>query len=68
MRNSNGLNLKKKKKGGTHGKCHETEKMKRRDSTELSWLRVRLDFGSGHDLRVVRLSPMSGSTLIGESA
>ena len=25
------------------------------------------DFGSGHDLRVVRLSPVLGSMLIGES-
>ena len=28
--------------------------------------RLDLDFGSGHDLRVVRLSPMLGSTLDGE--
>ena len=27
-----------------------------------------LDFGSGHDLRVVRSSPMSDSALSGESA
>ena len=26
-----------------------------------------LDFGSGHDLRVVRLSPTLGSEFIGES-
>jgi len=29
---------------------------------------VTLDFGSGHDLRAVRLSPMSGSELSMESA
>ena len=30
--------------------------------------RLTLDFGSGHDLRVVRSSPTSGSTLSAESA
>ena len=29
---------------------------------------LTLDFGSGHDLRVVRWSPASGSMLSGESA
>ena len=28
----------------------------------------RLPFGSGHDLKVLGLSPVSGSLLIGESA
>ena len=30
--------------------------------------RVPLDFGSGHDLWVLRLRPLSGSLLSGESA
>ena len=30
--------------------------------------RLTLDFGSGHDLRIMGLSPMLGSMLSGESA
>ena len=34
----------------------------------LCWLSGRLSFGSGHELRVLGLSPMSGSALSKESA
>ena len=54
-------------------KIKNKEKKKKRKSTRGTWVahsleRLTLDFSSGHDLGVVRLSPTAGSALSTESS